>query len=666
MDYIITKNKAFFEKIGEYHYCILEDMILPETIAVDTEDTGLEARKHDMFCIQIGTGSDNYLIKMYDDEYSFYDVIPYIENRILVLHNALFDLGFFYKYNFIPEVVRDTMLSSKILYNGDEENIRNDFGSVMYRELGIKYDKTEQKNISQVKLSTPSSIAYCFQDVDRLVELHDVMYEKIIEGGYEETYLLHCNYIKALAYIEQCGLAISSEKWKEKMKEDLKNASIWKKKIEEYIYNNIPQYREGQLSLFDTEHRITCSVTSPIQMIKIFHILGIETKDKDGKDSINENIISKSKHEFVEMWLNFQEANHRVTTFGDKILQQIENERIYTNFNPMVDTARLSTRRGNINFLNFPADRITRECFVANEGNIMIVCDYSGQETVVGADLSGDRAMTNSIVNNADLHCAFARILYPEIKNLSDDEIKEHHADKRQNAKAPRFAFQYGGNAYTIHMNEGVPLEKANKIERGFKELHSGLYSWGRQVFNTATLLGYIESADGWKLKLPNFKKFKSLEERINSISREQWTMYREGKEEWKKKKEDSKYIVRFQRSYNYYRENRKHVSDFFKLRSEYERLCLNNPVQARSAHQLKRSTYLLFEWIVKSGYFNIVKIDNTVHDEIICECPKEYGEEVRQNLERCMLEGGNYYLSTLTIKASAAIGDNWESAKHQ
>jgi len=331
----------------------------------------------------------------------------------------------------------------------------------------------------------------------------------------------------------------------------------------------------------------------------------------------------------------------------------------------MVDTARLSTRKGNINFLNFPADEITRNCFEANEGNLMIVSDFSGQETVVGADLSGDEAMTNSIINNADLHCAFARILFPELKDLSDDEIKHNHADKRQNAKAPRFAFQYGGNAYTIHMNEGTPLEEAYKIEKGFKELHSGLYTWGKQVFNNSIYTGYIESADGWKLKLPEFKKYKSLEERVKAITSNQWEVYREGKAEYKELKEDKKYKVKFPKSLEFYKEHKKHVSDFYKLRSEYERLCLNNPIQSRSAHQLKLSTYLLFEWIVKSGYFNIVKIDNTVHDEIICEAPIEYAKEVKRNLQRCMLEGGNHYLTNLTIKADAQVGSTWELAKH-
>jgi DNA polymerase I-like protein with 3'-5' exonuclease and polymerase domains len=609
---------------------------------------------------------------MYNNNYNFSDIIPYIKNKTLIFHNALFDLGFCYKYGFYPEKIRDTMIANKILYNGKvDENylpIRNDFGAVMQRELNVIYDKTEQKNIHLVKLSQSSTIEYSFNDVDRLIELHDVLLKKIENNGFKETYNLHCRYIKSLAYIEQCGLPISTEAWKNKMIQDVENTLKWKTIIEDYIYDNLPQFADGQIDMFDTKKRIHLSINSPTQMLKVFNAFGIPTKDKDGKDSIGETIIKKSKHEFVNMWLSFQEANHRVTTFGDSIYKQIENERIYTNFNPMVDTARISTRKGNINFLNFPSDSVTRKCFKANKDNVIIVCDYSGQETVVAADLSGDDAMTSSVVNGDDLHCAFARVLYPELQNLDDETIIKEHKNKRQAAKSPRFAFQYGGSAYTIHQNEGIPLEEAYKIENAFKELHKGLYVWGNKVFEEAIKLGYIESADGWKLALPKFDKFIEYKEKVESITKEQWTMYKQGKLDYKKKfdkkEKGIKYEYIYPKSVDFYKSKKTEVSQYFKLKSEYQRLCLNNPVQARSAHQLKLATSILFDWIVKNNYINKIKIVNTIHDEIVVECEEELKDIAKQAVENSMLEGGNYYLTNLKIKADANIGESWGEAK--
>ena len=668
MNYIITRNKEYFSNIGEYSFCDLEDMILPETIAIDTETTGLEARHCEVFCVQIGTGENNYLIHMYDDNYIFQDIVPYIDGKILVGHNILFDLGFFYKYDFWPKEVRDTMLASKILYNGDPME-RHDFGHVMKREMDITYDKTEQKNIHLVKLSQGSTISYSFNDVDRLLDLHSVLYNKLDERGSLDTYKLHYRYIRALAYMEQCGLPISSAKWEAKMEEDILNSYRYKDDIESYIHDNLPKYANNQLDLFeDGLKKITVSVNSPHQMLKIFNDFGIPTKDKDDKDSINENVISKSKHEFVEMWLNYQVANHRVTTFGNKIYQKIEDERIYTNFNPMVDTARLSSRRGSINFLNFPADKTTRYCFKSKPGWIMIVCDYSGQETVIVADLSGDKAMTASVVEGADLHSLLARILFPELEDLSDEEIAKNHKDKRTAAKAPRFAMSYGGNAYTIHMNEGIPLKRAQEIEDGFKNLHSGLYEWGEKVFQASIKTGYIDSVDGWKLKLPFFDDFKELKAKVDAISKEDWTNYKIGKLDYKKKFEEEekgkKYTYVFPEQVAFYIEKKNFVSKYFKLRSEYFRLCLNNPVQARAAMQLKLSTTILFDWIVENNYQWKILICNSIHDELVLEAPEELGEIAKITLQNSMLEGGNHYLTNLTIKADANIGESWGQAK--
>jgi len=679
MNYIITKHPKFFDKIGQYNFCSLEDMVLKKILALDTETTGLIAKDCDIFCVQIGTGRNNYLIHMYDDNYEFSDLAPYLHDKILILHNALFDLGFMYKYGFFPRDVRDTMLASKIIYNGQFEEIygnwmpiRHNFGACMKRELGITYDKTSQKNIHIVKLSVHTAITYSFNDVDRLIELHDALVKKIEENGQQKTYSLHCRYIKALAYMEQCGLPISPEKWKAKMIQDIHDTDEWQRKVEEYIFNTLPKFADQQVDMFDMKKRILVSVTSPKQMVSVFNAYDINTKDKDGKNSIKEDIISKSKHPFVDMWLHYQGAKHRVTTFGQKIYDQIDDNRIYTNFNPMVDTARLSTRRGNINFLNFPKDKATRDCFEVQPGKKMVVCDWSDQETVIAADFSGDEAMTKSVVEGADLHSLLARILFPELADLTDEEIARDYADKRQASKAPRFAMAYGGNAYTLHMNEGIPMKRAVEIEVGFKDLHEGLYDWGNMIFIEATSCGYIESVDGWRLKLPKYGSFLKADKEIKDMSRADWLKYSDGKKEYNKLKNSEEdndkdavlYKVKDEEAYDYYRYNVYRISQYFKLKSAYQRLCLNSPIQTAGSHQLKLATALYFEWIVKNDLLWRVRICNSVHDEIILETDEELAERARLELEHCMLIGGNHYLDNLKIKADAKIGNTWYEAK--
>lgn len=394
MNYIVTKRKDYFAKIGKYNYAdltIFKDKIkYLKEIAIDTETTSLKFYKGEMFSLQVGTGTDNFLFDL--ETISVHDTIPLIIDKILVFHNAAFDLTWFYKYNYFPWKVRDTFLASKILYNG-LPYIRHGFGFVMERELNIHYDKSEQKNIALIKLSTNRAIQYCFNDVDKLLELKKVLHTKIYKGGFAQVYNLHCKWIRAFAYMQTCGIPINEDKWKEKIKEDKKELKTKSDIVSHYIYDHLPKYRETQLSLFDTEKKINVSITSPLQMISVFEDLGINVEDKDKKSgkSISENIINKTKHEFVDIWLDYQSINHDVTTFGENFLPSIYQGRLYTSYSPILDTARISAGGKNkqkgeiddVNTLNIPANQKSREPFEAKKGYKYLVADYEGQIGIV-------------------------------------------------------------------------------------------------------------------------------------------------------------------------------------------------------------------------------------------------------------------------------------------
>ena len=668
-NYIITKNKNYFKAIGDYIYCDLTDMILPPTISLDLETTSLKPILGDIFAIQIGTGINNYLIHCYDNNYIAQDVTPYLEDKILIGHNLTFDLGFFYKYGFYPDKVKDTFIASKILYNGIKM-YRHDFGTVFERELGINYDKSEQKNINKIKLSTSKSIEYCFNDVDRLIELHTHLETKIIEGGFQDTYNLHCEYIKALAYMEQCGVPLSKEKWVQKIELDKQVLKEKEQLVSNYITKNLPQFHQQQLDLFNTEPILGLDLTSPKQMIPVFQALKINCIDDEGKDSISENVIKKTKHEFVNIWLEYQSAKHDVTTFGNNIFEKVIDGRIYTGYNPILDTARISSRKGDVNTLNLPANQRTRECIVAKPGFKMIVSDYEGQETRVGADITGDEAMIDSILNGSDLHCAFARVLYPELQELSDEEITKDHKAKRNASKSPRFCFQFGGTGYTLALNENLPVKEGMRIEGLFKQLHSGIYEYGNRKLQEAVKLGYIESTMGFKLHLPDFERFKELQIKVEQISKREWELYKEGKEEYQKleKAKEQKRIYEIQKknSFDFYSKNKSFISKFFKLKSQYYRLCLNNPTQTTAAHQTKLAACILFDFIKQNNHLGRAKICIIPHDEFVMEVEDELVELYKEKLGYFMREAGNKFIKNPLIKmnADANSGENWYQAK--
>ena len=673
MNYIVTNRKDYFEKIGKYNYCSLEEVVLPSKIAVDTETTSIKPYKGEMFAIQVGTGENNYL---FDLEYiGIQNVIPLLENKVLVFHNAKFDLGWFYKYGFFPWKVRDTFLASKILHNG-LVTVKHSFGELMSRELSINYDKSEQQNIAKVKLSTAKAIQYCFNDVDRLLDLDRALNIQIIKGGYLNAYQLHRRHIRALAYMEQCGVPISVKKWNEKIANDKKELRIKEQKVKDYIYDHLPEYRVKQLDMFSIIKDIELSISSPAQMIPVLKKLGINTVDPEGNISTAEDVIKKTKHEFVDIFLEYKSIAHDVSTFGENFLPSIHKGRLYTSYRPIMDTARISAGGRNadgskdINTLNLPANKKTRECIEANPGYKYLVADYSGQETVTGADITGDEAMISSIVNNSCLHCAFARVLNPELAGLSDEDIIENHKAKRQAAKAPRFCFQFGGSAFTLAQNENIPIEEAMTIENAYRELHSGIYKYGEEKIKEAIQLGYIESTYGFKLHLPNFDFFKKKHAWLQNLSKDFWGKYKIGKLEFKAeqkaKEKKEPYEVKDRESYDLYRKNSYDISQYFKAKSQYFKLCLNNPTQTRAAFQTKAATNKIYEHIWKKKHFWKARIALVLHDEINMEVIESLSKEYKKVIEDAMVNVGNTFLSNpiLFMKADCNIGDNWYEAK--
>lgn len=673
MNYIVTNREEYFKKIGNYNYTSVSEVQFPIKIAVDTETTSIKPYKGEMFAIQVGTGINNYLFDL--ESVGIENVIPLLENKVLVFHNAKFDLGWFYKYGFFPWKVRDTFLASKILHNGIVTT-RHSFGELMSRELEIDYDKSEQQNIAKTKLSTQKAIQYCFNDVDKLLELDEVLNKKIINGGYLNAYQLHRRHIRALAYMEQCGVPVSLEKWTKKIESDKLTLKLKEQEVIDYIYKNVPSIRNRQLDMFSDIKKVEVSPSSPLQMIPIFKMLGINVLDFEGKESTSEDVLRKTKHEFVEIFLQYKSISHDVSTFGQNFIESIYENRLYTSYRPIMDTARISAggRNGDgskdINTLNLPANKKTRECVEAVLGYKYIVADYSAQETVTGADITEDEAMISSIVNNSCLHCAFARVLNPELANLSDEEIIKNHKAKRQAAKAPRFCFQFGGTAFTLAQNENIPMAEALNIENAYRELHSGIYRYGNKKFNEALELGYIESTYGFKLHLPNFDYFQKKHTWLKELTKEFWEKYKIGKLEYKaesKLKEEGKtYKVKDLESYNLYKKNSYDISQYFKLKSLYFKLCLNNPTQTKAAFQTKAATNKIYEYIWKNKHFWKARISLILHDEINMEVEESLSLEYKKIIEDCMINEGNKLLNNplLFMKADANIGNNWWEAK--
>ena len=723
MDYIITKSPDFFLKMGKYLYkdsrnkvreggwnfLTVEDFpkeLLPEVVSFDMEtkprkgfppDGALVPRMGEIFSIQVGTKKDRFLFDCTEGNYSPSEVMPLLKGKSLLGQNLVFDLGFLFSIGVYPEDIHDTMLMSQLIYNGQVESytkkgkatlfdsgdkkmtnsfLRQDLASIYRRELGVWLDKGEQKHINKVLLSTREAIMYCFEDVRTdFFKLARKLYTKILENGQRKAYDMLRDSLKAQAYMEICGIPIDEGMLEKKIEEDKKVLKERELELIEYIYDNCPTFRKPQLDMFDTSKKLKVKLSSTKQMIPVFEFLEIPIIGDKGKKSLKESVIKPYPHPFVGIWLKYQGAKKDVSTYGENLKEMIFEGRIYSSYKTMVDTGRYANRGNkgrdiklNAPTLTFPNTERARSMFKAPKGRKMIVCDYDGQENTVGADQHGCPTMISSILNGSCLHCAFARLIYPELKDCTDAEIKSTYKKKRTFAKSPRFTFAYGGSGYTIAPLVGG-IEEGMRLEHLFKEeLHKDIYVWGAENLKEALKTGFIVSVDGFRLKLPKFDLYQKYQRQIKKISSEEWGMYKQGKQENLKVREangdDS--VVKDWDSYQTYLKLSPIVGGASRLRGVYLRTCLNNPIQSRSAFQTKRAMGLLWKGIVEKGWIGKVLICVAPHDEIVLECPEELAEEVAALLEKSMMDGGNEYLTgdLLRMRCTADIEEDWYGAK--
>ena len=82
------------------------------------------------------------------------------------------------------------------------------------------------------------------------------------------------------------------------------------------------------------------------------------------------------------------------------------------------------------NMQQLPHDEITRSCFVAEEGNMFVSCDYSAQEGRVQGDIYNDQAILKMYKEGIDGHSMYAKIFFKEeLKETIDYFVKKFYDD---------------------------------------------------------------------------------------------------------------------------------------------------------------------------------------------------------------------------------------------
>ncbi len=489
-------------------------------LGYDTETTGLEiiGGKDKLLLMQLGTQEVAYL---FDPRKINTEILsrPLESPDILkILHNAKFD----YQSTIIGTGIRldnvfDTMLSYRLLTSGLIEDGQGGFVAAGFRDknkkqfpykslkylckkyLGIVLDKDVRRTFSDQRYDkefTPKQLEYAADDILVMHPLCDILNQELLEQDLIETALLEFQFVASVSEMEINGAYINTKKWKQIIELAGQQAGLFETEISAII-----EPLQEQNTLFGAS---LVNIKSQPQLLDAFHKLGF-----DDIESTDSKILKKCEHPLAEHILHYRAYEKLISTYGEKVLRKINKNtnRLHFNLHQLgTHTGRLSSDKPNIQ--NIPQDREDeeikisfRDCFEAEEGNVILTADYSQCELRILAEITQDRKFLEIFRNNEDLHIITSQEvfgysdedleIYLKVKKkdkpdgdltelFSDEEISIYKkiADYRDKTKTINFGIVYGLSAWSLADRFKIPQDEAEEILQKYMSTYSGIKRW--------------------------------------------------------------------------------------------------------------------------------------------------------------------------------------------
>ena len=673
MIYLVSNQKTLFESENYKVIGVKESLELlnPLTIVgLDTETQGFSPFLKKLLLLQLGNRDFQVVIDCTTVDVALYK--EYLESdRLFLGWNLKFDVKFLFYHNIVPKNLYDGFLAEKMRWLGYPSGIHSlSLKSAGENYLGIELDKSVRGEIIWRKELTDEIIIYSANDVKYLEDIMNKQLEILLPRGQKLALEVENRAILPTAYFEFCGVNLDVERWKAKMAKDQEDLDKAKERLDNFV---VDMYKKDKgLSKFIkivepdlfgfVKAGPACDVNwnSSKQVIPFLESLGfkLETRDKVTggiKKSVDATIIEgqKNVHPIAEVYLNFKAAQKVTSTYGQNFLDLINpvTGRLHTSFNQIgTDTHRYSSGGGEdkevipgkkvplVNLQNLPADAETRACFCAEKGNKWISADYSGEESVILANIAKDTAMIDLFTNGCgDLHSLVAKMVYPEeLHDIPVEDVKKLRPDLRKKAKAPEFTFAYGGDANTLISRDHIPEEEARQIEANYRKGFKGVAAYQAYQRKIVMQLGYINTCPevGYRAYIYDYDKLKAIQDKFG---KDFWDTYRR-----LKVTDPTNPIV-------------EEVRYYFKRKSASERQSINYPIQSRGSAIFKICAVNLFNWVVKNGLFGKVKFCIPAHDEFNIEAPEEIAEEVANKLHECMVKAGKFICRIVPLDAEVS-----------
>jgi len=462
-----------------------KDLDKASFISLDIETTGLDPILDRVVLVQAKVNDNIYLfdVDSLGNKNTKY-ILSLINSgqKLCILQNAKFDLKFiFYHYGELITKIHDTFISEIICTNGLGDRYPS-LKFLLKKYLNIEIEKDIRASfINYDGVLTQEKLVYSATDVNYLHEIMVAQLEEIDKSNQKRVYDLEMRVIPVVVRMELNGIKFDLEAWLLKGKEAERISREYKTKFINSIVElinftefsnaldmgdrfSIPakgkKIREILKSLEDTDLiRIyfveNFKISSPIQCLEVLRYLGFDIT------STEEKVLTDYKdNAIIDYLLKYREAEKKVSTYGDSFSPFINpvTKKIHTEYHTFGGVSgRFSSKKPNLQ--NIPREEEYRNCFLADDGYVLISCDYSQQEYRLAGAVTGEKEIINAYLAGEDIHTKTAAVI----------------GKPRSIAKNVNFAILYGTSAWGLSKKFEIPLEEADEMIEALYKTYSTL-----------------------------------------------------------------------------------------------------------------------------------------------------------------------------------------------
>ena len=584
------------------------------SLAFDTETLQLQPEEGKLRLIQLGCYSSRTIVvidcfELERSDWNYLEEFFSSTNRFWLAHNAVFDIAWLQEQGIhINGFVRCSMIASRLLTNGIPQT-KHGLDALAKRQLNIEVSKEQQKSNWGLETLSKEQLTYAAKDIEILLELDNVLDQKIRLGRLEKAYALECRALPAMAQMWRIGLPWNREELEQcrtDYEDDIKelgNEFIRELDNDLPVGKKLPRNEDGTVNLrakdqgsvrLGTKQYAGFNIKSSKQLLeKLELVLGYTPVNKDGKPSVAKDALKSCAADSPTIqtlmtWKRREKRRQMIESILDKMSDDGYVRASYMQLG--ADTGRMSSIKPNNQ--QIPRDSEFRQCVQAPEGWKIVDADFSQMELRLAAALANDKNMIAAFKRGDDLH----------------DYTAQQMGCDRQIAKSANFGLLYGAGAEGLRNYAGssgviMSSEEAAKVRDNWLTTYSGIKSWQQEM----NYLVRSTEGDEWpetRIPVSNMRRF--LKGDLNRVT------------------------VR-----------------------------CNTPIQGAGAAILKCALGNLWTQVKEAGE-NKVRIAAAVHDELLLLVKEDIADEWAQILKTTMEKAEAKWLGEIPALAEVSIGNKW------